>query len=310
MKRGLKIATRQSTLALWQARHVQVLLRARFPDIEVELLPLVTQGDRILDRPLAAIGGKGLFLKELEVALLEGHADLAVHSMKDVPVELTPGLRVDVLLERANPCDALLSRNGERLAELPAGARVGSSSLRRQCQLLAARPDLQVLDLRGNVDTRVRKMQEGQYDAIILAQAGLERLGLEKLITETLATPAWLPAVTQGTIGIQCRDDDAELYGLLRPLNHDVTSLCAMTERAVSQQLYGNCQMPLAVYARLENGLLAVDALLGTPDGRRVLRSRLVGKRENSAQLAEKIGHDLLGQGAADLIESLSVPAS
>ena len=293
---------------MWQARHVQSLLQRHHPGLEVELLPLLTQGDRIVDRPLASIGGKGLFLKELELALLEGKADLAVHSMKDVPVDLTPGLRVDVMLERANPFDALLSRKGERLAELPAGARVGSSSLRRQCQLSAARPDLCVVDLRGNVDTRVRKLQEGQYEAIILARAGLDRLGMEHLVTETLAAPAWLPAVTQGTIGLQYRDSDAGLRELVRPLNHAPTAQCAEIERAVSGFLGGNCQMPLAVYARMESGQLAVDALLGTPDGKRILRSRRVGTAEAGTELAEAVGRELLDHGAADLISTLAAP--
>ena len=286
---------------------MQSLLLGRDRGLEVELLPLSTQGDRILDRPLASIGGKGLFLKELELALLEGTADLAVHSMKDVPVDLTPGLSVDVMLERANPFDALLSRSGVRLADLPAGARVGSSSLRRQCQVRAARPDLEVVDLRGNVDTRVRKMQDGQYEAIILARAGLERLGMEHLVVETLGAPAWIPAVTQGTIGVQYRDNDAELHEFLRPLNHPLSALCAEAERAVSKLLGGNCQMPLAVFARQEGGQLVVDALMGTPDGRRILRSRRAGKPGNRLQLADAVSQDLLAQGAAQLMSALNL---
>ena len=203
MKEKIIIATRKSELALWQANHVAGLLRDLHPGLAVELLPMVTQGDIILDRPLAQIGGKGLFLKELERALLREEADIAVHSMKDVPMEEVPGLPVDVVLERANPCDALLSNSGQGLMELPAGSRIGTSSLRRQCQLKSIRPDLQVADLRGNVNTRIRKLQDGEYDAIILACAGLERLGLGDLVTETLAPPAWLPAATQGTIGVQ-----------------------------------------------------------------------------------------------------------
>jgi hydroxymethylbilane synthase len=267
----------------------------------VELLPLSTQGDRILDRPLAAIGGKGLFLKELELALLSGEADLAVHSMKDVPVAVTPGLLVDVVLPRGNPYDALLSRNGETLAQLPSGARVGSSSLRRQAQLLAGRPDLRVLDLRGNIDTRVRKLQEGQYDAIILACAGLERLGLAHLVSETLSVPAWLPAVTQGAICVQYRADDHAVGQLLRPLDHAATHICAETERLVSRLLGGSCQLPLAVFARVESGQLNLDALVGTTDGKTMLRSSRRGESADALALASAVATDLLHQGA-DLI--------
>jgi hydroxymethylbilane synthase len=306
MDRKLKIATRQSELALWQARHVAGLLADLYPAVEVELLPLLTQGDRILHQPLAQIGGKGLFLKELEWALLQGEADLAVHSMKDVPVVPTPDLLVDVTLERANPFDALLSRNGEKLAELPAGSRVGTSSLRRQCQLRALRPDLVVADLRGNVNTRIRKLQEGAYDAIILACAGLERLGLGQLVSDTLKAPAWLPAVTQGTICLQYRESDLELQQLLQALNHAPTALCAAAERAVSRRLEGSCQMPLAVFARMEAGQLVLDALVGTADGQQVLRSQKAGAAERAERLAGEVAEDLLAQGADRIIAGLT----
>ena len=305
MKKIVRIATRQSELALWQARHVAGLLQQRYPDLAVELLPLVTQGDRILDRPLAAIGGKGLFLKELEVALLDGEADLAVHSMKDVPVIPTPDLLLDVVLERANPFDALLGRKGEKLADLPAGSRIGTSSLRRQCQLLALRPDLRPADLRGNVNTRIRKLQEGHYEAIILARAGLERLGLGHLVNETLEAPDWLPAATQGTICLQYRATDQELQKLLRPLNHELTALCSTTERAVSLRLQGSCQLPLAVFARMEGGQLALDALVGTPDGSRILRSRRRGAAGQASQMAAAVADDLVRQGAGEIIAGL-----
>jgi hydroxymethylbilane synthase len=303
--RALKIATRQSVLALWQAEHVAGRLRALYPGGKVELLPLSTQGDRILDRPLATIGGKGLFLKELELALLNGAADIAVHSMKDVPVGVTSGLRVDVVLARGNPCDALLSRNGEALAQLAPGAVIGSSSLRRQAQLLGLRPDLRVQDLRGNIDTRVRKLQEGQYDAIILACAGLERLGLAHLVSETLQPPAWLPAVTQGAICVQYREDDAVVGQLLRPLNDDETHLCAGAE-LVSRRLGGSCQLPLAVFARTESGLLQVDALVGTTDGKTLLRSSRSGASADAAALATAVAQDLLQQGADRIIAAYS----
>jgi len=248
------IATRKSELALWQANHVAQLLRQHDPDLQVDLLPMVTQGDIILDQPLAQIGGKGLFLKELERALLNGSADIAVHSMKDVPVEDVPGLQVNVTLPRANPFDALLSRKGQGLDSLPRGSRVGTSSLRRQCQLRAMRPDLEVADLRGNVNTRVRKLQEGQYDAIILACAGLERLGMDGLITEVLSVPRWLPAATQGTIGVQCRSGDDSIARTISVLNDAEAELCTRAERGVATALHGSCQVPLAVYAAQRQG--------------------------------------------------------
>jgi len=298
----LRIATRKSALALWQAEHVASLLRQHHPGLQVELLPLVTEGDRILDRPLASIGGKGLFLKELERALLDGQADIAVHSMKDVPVEMTPGLKVDIVLQRANPFDALLSHNGQSLRSLPPGARIGSSSLRRQCQLLAARPDLRVLDLRGNVNTRIRKLQEGDYEAIILACAGLERLGMDELITETLRAPHWLPAPTQGTIGLQYSVHDAHTHALLQPLNHLETWLCTQAERTVARLLQGSCQVPLAVYAELFGELLQLQALVGEADGSRILRSQQQGPVTEWRQLAEHLATDLLQQGADQII--------
>lgn len=308
MHRSLKIATRQSELALWQANHVAGELRSRYPGIDVELLPLLTQGDRILNQPLAAIGGKGLFLKELERALLTEEADLAVHSMKDVPVIPTPDLLVDVMLERANPFDALISRNGEALADLAAGSRVGTSSLRRQCQLRALRPDLQLKDLRGNVNTRIRKLQEGEYEAIILARAGLDRLGLGHLVSDTLQPPEWLPAVTQGTICLQYRAGDTELQQLLQPLNHASTALCAQAERAVSHRLEGSCQMPLAVYAHLEEEkYLTIDALVGTADGKQVIRGSRRGARGHGIQLARELAEDLLNQGADRIIAGLGM---
>lgn len=305
MKEKIIIATRKSELALWQANHVAGLLRELYPEKTVELLPMVTKGDIILDQPLAQIGGKGLFLKELEKALLNEEADIAVHSMKDVPVEQVPGLVVDVMLSRANPFDALLSREGQKFSELPVGACVGTSSLRRQCQLRAARPDLVVRDLRGNVNTRIRKLQEGQYDAIILACAGLERLGLDHLITEILAVPEWLPAATQGTIGIQCRTDDEEIIQLIEPLKDTDAVLRTRVERAVATALQGSCQVPLAVFADLDNEMLGIRALVGMPDGSRLLKSERSGPASAADQLAAAVAEDLLGQGASQIIASL-----
>jgi hydroxymethylbilane synthase len=306
MNEKIIIATRKSELALWQANHVAGLLRELYPEKTVELLPMVTKGDIILDKPLAKIGGKGLFLKELEKALLNEEADIAVHSMKDVPVEQVPGLVVDVMLSRANPYDALLSREGQKFSELPAAACVGTSSLRRQCQLRAARPDLVVRDLRGNVNTRIRKLQEGQYDAIILACAGLERLGLDHLITEILAVPEWLPAATQGTIGIQCRTDDADVIRLIEPLKDADAVLRTRVERAVATALQGSCQVPLAVFANLEDEMLGIQALVGMPDGSRLLKSERSGPASAADQLAAAVAEDLLGQGAGQIIASLS----
>jgi len=305
MKR-MRIATRKSELALWQANHVAGLLRRRHPGLEVDLLPMVTRGDVILDQPLAQIGGKGLFLKELERALLNHDADIAVHSMKDVPVEEAPGLVVDVMLERANPFDALLSRDGQRLDELPAGSRVGTSSLRRQCQLKALRPDLGVADLRGNVNTRIRKLQEGEYDAIVLACAGLERLGLGGLITEVLAPPRWLPAATQGTIGVQRRADDASAASLVAVLGDADAMLRTRAERAVSAALQGSCQVPLAVFAEQREGGFRISGLVGMPDGSRVLRAAAEGPVGDADRLAASVARDLLGQGADRIIAALA----
>ena len=305
MSRTIKIATRKSALALWQANHVADLLRDRHEGLRVELLPMVTQGDIILDRPLAQIGGKGLFLKELERALLDGEADIAVHSMKDVPVDEVPGLVVDVTLARANPYDALLSRDGSALDALPAGARVGTSSLRRQCQLRALRPDLRVVDLRGNVNTRVRKLQEGQYEAIVLACAGLERLGMEDLVTEVLRPPRWLPAATQGTIGVQRRAGDDGVAAALVVLNDSDAALRTRAERRVAAALQGSCQVPLAVFAELDAGHLRLSAMVGMPDGSRLLRSQVTGPAAEADRIADDVARDLLGQGADRIIAAL-----
>jgi hydroxymethylbilane synthase len=302
----MRIATRKSELALWQANHVAGLLRQRHPGLEVELLPMVTRGDVILDQPLARIGGKGLFLKELERALLNGDADIAVHSMKDVPVEAVPGLVVDVMLPRGNPFDALLSRDGQRLNELPSGARVGTSSLRRQCQLKALRPDLSVADLRGNVNTRIRKLQDGEYAAIVLACAGLERLGLDGLITEVLEPPRWLPAATQGTIGVQRRADDSGAARQVAVLGDADAMLRTRAERAVAAALQGRCQSPLAVCAAQRDGAVRNSGLVGMPDGSRMVRAAAEGPASEADALAARVARDLLGQGADRIIAALA----
>jgi len=305
MKKPLRIATRKSALALWQANHVRDLLLDAHPGIEIELVKIVTQGDRILDRPLAEIGGKGLFLKELERAMLKGEADLAVHSMKDVPASMEEGLVLDAVLPRANPYDALVSRKGQLLADIPPGSRIGTSSLRRKSQLLALRPDLEVADLRGNVDTRLRKLDEGQYDAIILACAGLERLGLGERITETLQPPDWLPASTQGIIGLQCREDDAHTRSLIEPLADSDTMVVASAERSVARVLEATCQVPLAVYAVLDSGTVRLRSVVSTPDGKESIRVSGEEPSEAAVALGERVAADLLKNGAGKIMSDL-----
>jgi len=301
----IRIATRKSALALWQANHVRTLLLEAHADLEVELVPIVTEGDRIVDRPLSAIGGKGLFLKELERAMLDGKADMAVHSMKDVPALMTPGLVLDAVLPRANPFDALVSRDNQLLSELAEGSKIGTSSLRRQSQLLALRPDLVVGDLRGNVDTRLRKLDEGQYDAIILACAGLERLGWGDRITETLQPPDWLPASTQGIIGLQWREEDKQIRALLEPLADVDTLVVANAERAVARVLEASCQVPLAVYGVLKNGTVSLNSQVNTPDGQESVQAAGSAAAEDAVALGEALAADLLKYGAGEIIAGL-----
>jgi hydroxymethylbilane synthase len=300
----LRIATRKSALALWQAEHVASLLRGAHAGLRVELVPMSTKGDRIQDRSLAAIGGKGLFIKELEVALEERRADIAVHSMKDVPGDLPEGLSITAVLPRADPRDALLAANAApRLADLPQGARVGTSSLRRQAQLLAARPDLKVEALRGNVDTRLRKL--GELDAIILACAGLIRLGWEERITARLSPNDCLPAVAQGIIGIECRTDDASTRSLLGPLNDAPTRIAMDAERAFAGRLGGSCQSPIAAHATLHHGRLTLEGLVAEPDGSRVLRDSISGAAADAQRLGETLAERIMRDGAGELLERL-----
>ncbi len=306
MSAPLRIATRKSQLALWQAEHVAALLRAAHPGLPVELVPMVTQGDRIQDRSLAAIGGKGLFIKELEVALEERRADVAVHSMKDVPADLPPGLMIGAVLKRADPRDALITITGiSRLEDLPPGAAVGTSSLRRQAQLCALRPDLRIVPLRGNVDTRLRKLETGDMDAIVLACAGLIRLGLESRITARLDTKVSLPAVTQGVIGIECRDADSATRSLLAALEDPPTRLVMEAERAFAARLGGSCQSPIAAYAELDATRLSLDGLVAEPDGSLLLREALSGSQEQPAALGRQLAERLLDAGANTLLERL-----
>jgi len=301
--RTYRIATRRSQLALWQAEHVAARMEAA--GARVELLPMVTQGDRILDVPLAKIGGKGLFVKELEAAMLEGRADLAVHSIKDVPMELPPGLSITAILTREDPRDAFVSNSAGTLAALPQGARVGTSSLRRQCQLKALRPDLQLLDLRGNVNTRLARLDAGDYDAIILAAAGLRRLEMSARIAEAIGPGTLLPAVGQGAIGIEARDDDEELRDILAGLHHADTASCVLAERALNRALQGGCQVPIAAHAVLDGDTLQLRALVGTVDGTRVLRAEGSGPRSAPEQLGESVAAELLAGGAADILRAL-----
>ena len=298
----LRIATRQSRLALWQAEHVAARLRAAHPGLDVVLVPMTTQGDRVLDRALAEIGGKGLFIKELEVAITEGRADIAVHSMKDVPGELPPGMVLAAMLEREDPHDAFVSRQHASFESLPQGARVGTSSLRRQCQLKSLRPDLELMSLRGNVETRLRKLDEGQYDAIVLASAGLIRLGLKERITQSLSFEASLPAVGQGIIGIECRQDDARSCELVKVLEHPIARHCCEAERAFAQRLQGNCQSPIAGYALIDSGELLLRGVVGSSDGATVYRASTSGPPSRSRELGVELAEKMLKAGAADVL--------
>jgi hydroxymethylbilane synthase len=305
MSEPLRIATRKSPLALWQAEHVAAALQAAHPGLEVELLGMSTQGDKILDTPLAKIGGKGLFVKELEQGMLEGRADIAVHSMKDVPVDLPDGLHLPVIMQRENPHDAFVSSQHATLDDLPEGARVGTSSLRRQCQLAARRPDLELLPLRGNVNTRLRKLDDGEYDAIILAAAGLIRLGFGERIRAEIPPEQSLPAIGQGAIGIECRADDARINQLIAPLHHADTADRVRAERAFNQRLEGGCQVPIGGHALLEDDTLWLRGLVGTPDGSELIEGDIRGPRENAEALGIALAEQLLAHGADRILKAL-----
>jgi hydroxymethylbilane synthase len=301
----LRIGTRKSALALWQAEHVRARLRAHWPELQIELVEIVTEGDRILDRPLASIGGKGLFIKELEQAMFDGRADIAVHSTKDLTATLPGALHIGAILERADPRDAFVSTRYARLAEMPAGARVGTSSLRRQCQLRAAYPDLQAVALRGNVNTRLRKLDGGEFDAILLAVAGLERLQLQARIRVRLSTEEFLPAVGQGAICIECRRDDAATSALLAPLDHAMTRRCIAAERALNAGLEGGCQVPIAGFAELHGGELHLRGLVGDPDGREILRAEIRGPVAQAETLGARLAQQLLARGAGAILTAV-----
>ncbi|MBL4797390.1 MAG: hydroxymethylbilane synthase [Oleispira sp.] len=300
--RTLRIATRKSPLALWQAEHVKSRLIALNPDLIVELVTFTTKGDIILDTPLAKIGGKGLFVKELEVAMLAGDADIAVHSMKDVPMEFPQGLELGVILERENPTDAFVSNNYKSLDELPQGACVGTSSLRRQCQLQKLRPDLVIRSLRGNVQTRLGKLDSGEFDAIILASAGLLRLEMDSRIAQYLEPEVSLPAGGQGAVGIELRSDDAETLALLKPLQHDITTYRVTAERAMNRRLEGGCQVPIACYAIEKDGELWLRGLVGSVDGKQMLTTEYRAPVAEAEALGIKAAEDLLRQGADKIL--------
>ena len=306
MTETLRIATRKSPLALWQAEHVAARLRAAHPGLTVELVAMTTKGDKLLDTPLAKIGGKGLFIKELELGLLNGEADIAVHSMKDVPVDEFPeGLELAVILEREDPRDAFVSNRYDHPDRLPPEARVGTASLRRQCQLAELRPDLKIRSLRGNVNTRLSKLDDGKFDAIILAAAGLKRLGFKRRITAVLEPEQSLPAIGQGAIGIECRTDDGSVNALIAPLHNPETALCVTAERAMNNRLMGGCQVPIAGYALINHNRIYMRGLVGEPDGSRIIRSESSAPASDAEALGIALAEDLLGQGADQILKHL-----
>jgi hydroxymethylbilane synthase len=344
-KNKVVIGTRSSKLALWQAEWIKSELQRLHPALNVELNKIKTTGDKILDVPLAQVGGKGLFVKEIEEAMLRDEADIAVHSMKDVPTEFPEGLHLAVICKREDPRDALIiseklrvksekfnppiaplekggkggfKKGGHRpavkslLYTLPQGVRIGTSSLRRSCQLLSIRSDLKIKQLRGNLDTRLRKLDEGQFDAVVLAAAGIKRLGLSDRITEILPFEISIPAIGQGAIGIECRIHDEFVHGLIAPLNHPSTSVCVKAERSFLRRLEGGCQVPIAAHARLENSSLIIDGLVGSINGDRVIKSHIVGKPEQAEQLGVLLAEDALSRGAKEILDEVyerNVPA-
>ncbi len=301
----VRIATRKSPLAMWQAEYVKQQLNTIHDGLEVELVPMVTKGDIILDSPLAKVGGKGLFIKELEIAMQEGRADIAVHSMKDVPMVFPSGFGLHAICEREDPTDAFVSNHYQSIDQLPLGAVVGTSSLRRQCQLKAHRPDVVVNDLRGNVNTRLRKLDEGQYDAIILASAGLLRLNMAERIRTHIDTSLLLPAVGQGAVGIECRNDDLQLIELLAPLTHLPTLQRVSAERAMNNALNGGCQVPIAGFAEINDGQLCLKGLVGSTNGDTIITAIESGDVSDAAAIGQSVAAQLIAQGASRLLAQL-----
>lgn len=307
MSKTLRIATRKSPLALWQANEVGRLLKEFHPDLNIELVTMKTKGDKILDTPLAKVGGKGLFVKELETGMLEGKADIAVHSMKDVPISFPDGLHLPVVLERENPRDAFVSNSYASLDELPEDAKVGTCSLRRQTQLREKMPNIEILDLRGSVNTRLQKLDDGNFDAIILASSGLMRLGFEARISQDIPTTRSLPAVGQGAIGIECREDDQYINDLIAPLNHHDTFLRVRAERAMNTRLNGGCQVPIAGFAELDGDKLTLRGLVGFPDGSALFRSEKTGLAVDGETIGIAVAEDILAQGGDKALKAVGI---
>ncbi|WOT04875.1 hydroxymethylbilane synthase [Shewanella youngdeokensis] len=305
----IRIATRKSPLAMWQAEFVKAELEKIHEGLTVELLPMSTKGDIILDTPLAKVGGKGLFVKELEVAMLEDRADIAVHSMKDVPVDFPEGLGLEVICEREDPRDAFVSNDFNSINELPEGAVVGTSSLRRQCQIRATRPDLKIKDLRGNVGTRLAKLDAGNYDAIILAAAGLKRLKLEERITSFISAEDSLPANGQGAVGIECRTDDSRVKALLAPLEHEETRFRVVAERAMNTRLEGGCQVPIGAYAVIDGDNLSLRGLVGSTDGTQIITAATSGHKNDAEKLGIELAEALLSKGAKTILDAVYAEA-
>ena len=307
MRKKLRIATRKSPLALWQANFVRQSLETICDRMEIEIVPMSTEGDKILDSPLAKIGGKGLFVKELERAILLGDADIAVHSMKDVPMQLPVDLHIAGICMREDPSDAFVSNTYRRLEDMPIGARIGTSSFRRQCQIRFLRPDLEVVDLRGNVGTRLRKLDQESYDAIVLASAGLIRLELGDRISSRLDYRECLPAAGQGAVGIECRSDDSETTSIIAELNHEDTAARVLAERTVNAKLEGSCQVPIASFAELNDNEISLRALVGKVDGTQILRSEHVDSMDSAEELGMRVADDLISKGARGILDELRI---
>lgn len=303
----IRIATRKSPLALWQAEEVARQLKSRNPELEIELVKIVSKGDKFLDAPLAKIGGKGLFVKELEQGMLDGEADIAVHSMKDVPMEFPEGLHLPVIMEREDPTDAFVSNKYKNLHDLPENARVGSSSLRRQLQIKEMLPSVELLNLRGNVNSRLQKLDDGEFDAIILASAGLIRLEMLHRIRDRIAPEQSLPSVGQGAVGIECRVGDERIESLIAPLNDHDTHTRLLAERAMNNRLNGGCQVPIAGYALLEGDEIYLRGLVGRPDGSEVVRAQARGPREQAEQIGRAVAEDLINQGAGVILREMGM---
>lgn len=299
----IRIGTRGSPLALWQANWIKSELQSLHDGLAVEIITIKTSGDKIQDAPLAKIGGKGLFVKEIEEGLMRGEIDIAVHSMKDVPIELPEGLTIATITRRENPCDALISKDGKKLADLPKGAKVGTGSLRRTTQLLSYRPDLQIIPMRGNVETRIKKLTTDGLDAIILATAGLYRLGWKDKITEIIDPDILLPSVGQGAVGIEARQHDVDVLRLIIGLDHETTHLALEAERAFLRVLGGGCQVPIAAHATLADDKLCLKALVGSPDGKQILKSEKSGLAQNAERIGDSLGRELLNMGAGKILE-------